>query len=131
MPPPPGGVAGAAVHALARLGTAERRCLRDALYEEDAAAAGEAVGLLTGCGTPHAVLAESRRTIDQARSPLERLLPAPQQKAMLHALGWYAAQRIPDEAPDSMSRAPRMVLAAAAQCNGGARVRLGVVVRRA
>ncbi|WP_442810462.1 polyprenyl synthetase family protein [Streptomyces sp. Wh19] len=85
-------------HALARLGTADRRCLRDALYKEDAAAAGEAVGLLTGCGTPHAVLAESRETIDQAWSPLERLLPATQQKAMLHALGWYAAQRIPDEA---------------------------------
>ncbi|MFG2648955.1 polyprenyl synthetase family protein [Streptomyces sp. NPDC048436] len=87
-----------AAHALALLDAADRRSLRAALHTHSPSGADNAVALIHGCGSPKTILAASRDMIEQAWAPLAPLLPPSQQKATIRALGWYAAQRIPDQA---------------------------------
>jgi geranylgeranyl pyrophosphate synthase/predicted secreted hydrolase len=85
-------------HAITLLNPTDRGRLRDALYLQTPAGAARAAALITHSGALTACLAETHEMIDQAWTILGPLLPPTQHKAMINALGWYAAQRIPDQA---------------------------------
>ncbi|MER5218350.1 polyprenyl synthetase family protein [Streptomyces sp. NPDC002838] len=94
-------------HATGLLDATDRRRLRNALYEGTPAGAARAAELLTHSGALEACLTETRQMIDAAWTPLEPLLPRTQHKALIRALGWYAAQRVPDPAGDTPCPYPR------------------------
>lgn len=83
-------------HAIALLDAPDRRRLRDALYLRTPEGAARAAEFLAHSGALEACAAETKDMIDQAWTALGPLLPPSHHKAMIRALGWYAAQRVPD-----------------------------------
>ncbi|EDY55651.1 polyprenyl synthetase [Streptomyces sviceus ATCC 29083] len=89
-------------HAVARLDQADRFRLRDALRLRTPAGAAQAAELLTHSGSPQICLEDTHDMMTRAWAALAPVLPPTQHKALICALGWYAAQRIPDQAgPDA------------------------------
>ncbi|MGV9850229.1 polyprenyl synthetase family protein [Streptomyces sp. NPDC003442] len=86
-------------HATGLLDTTDRRRLRDALRERSDAGALEASELLLRGGAVDACVAEARTLVDKTWDALAPLLPPTPHKAMVRALGWYAAQRETDHIP--------------------------------
>ncbi|UFR00213.1 polyprenyl synthetase family protein [Streptomyces sp. Go40/10] len=83
-------------HAVGRLDAADRRRLRDALRQRSGTGALAASDLLLRSGALDACTDEARALVDDAWSTLSPLLPPTLHKAMVRALGWYAAQRETD-----------------------------------
>ncbi|MET8566180.1 polyprenyl synthetase family protein [Streptomyces flaveolus] len=86
-------------HATGLLGARDRRRLRDALGSRSDAGALEASDLLVRSGALDACTAEARALVDESWDALAPLLPPTPHKAMVRALGWYAAQRETDHVP--------------------------------
>ncbi|MCQ8187041.1 polyprenyl synthetase family protein [Streptomyces rugosispiralis] len=86
-------------HATGLLDATGRQRLRDALRERSDAGALEASELLMRSGAVDACVAEARTLVDETWGALAPLLPPTPHKAMVRALGWYAAQRETDHIP--------------------------------
>ncbi|MFI6690000.1 polyprenyl synthetase family protein [Streptomyces sp. NPDC050485] len=86
-------------HATGLLDATDRRRLRAALHARTDAGAIEAPDLLRHSGALDVCLAEARELVDQAWQSLDPLLPPTPHKAMVRALGWYAAQRVSEFDP--------------------------------
>lgn len=86
-------------HATGLLGATDRRRLRDALRQRSDAGALQASGLLLRSGARDVCMAEARELVDETWNTLAPLLPPTPHKAMVRALGWYAAQRETDHVP--------------------------------
>ncbi|WSQ06346.1 polyprenyl synthetase family protein [Streptomyces sp. NBC_01231] len=82
--------------AVGLLHTADRQRLRDALRQHSDAGARQASDLLQRSGAIEACMSEARTLVDEAWDTLDPLLPPTPHKAMVRALGWYAAQRETD-----------------------------------
>ncbi|MFD5558633.1 polyprenyl synthetase family protein [Streptomyces sp. NPDC127068] len=87
-------------HAIGLLDGPDRRRLRSALRAHTHIGALKASDLLMRSGALHVCLAEARNLVDRAWQPLDPLLPPTPHKAMVRALGWYAAQRVSEYEPD-------------------------------
>ncbi|MEH0658445.1 polyprenyl synthetase family protein [Streptomyces stelliscabiei] len=81
-------------HATGLLDKADRQRLWAALHARTDAGAIEASDLLMQSGALDVCLTEARELVDHAWQALDPLLPPTVHKAMVRALGWYAAQRI-------------------------------------
>ncbi|MGW7750695.1 polyprenyl synthetase family protein [Streptomyces violaceusniger] len=86
-------------HATRLLDTTDRQRLRDALRQCSDAGALQASDLLMRSGALDACMAEARELVDKTWDTLAPLLPPTPHKAMVRALGWYAAQRETDHIP--------------------------------
>ncbi|GAA3840093.1 polyprenyl synthetase family protein [Streptomyces phyllanthi] len=91
-------------HATGLLGATDRRRLRDALRQQSDTGALEASDLLINSGALDACVAEARELVDDSWDALAPLLPPSEHKAMVRALGWYAAQRETDHDPGATAR---------------------------
>ncbi|MFF8610902.1 polyprenyl synthetase family protein [Streptomyces sp. NPDC015346] len=83
-------------HAVGLLHAADRQRLRDALRQHSDTGAHQASDLLRRSGALEACMNEARNLVDEAWNTLQPLLPPTPHKAMVRALGWYAAQRETD-----------------------------------
>jgi geranylgeranyl pyrophosphate synthase/predicted secreted hydrolase len=100
-------------HATGLLDHDDRHRLRDSLYQQSPDGAARAAELLTRSGALQACLDDGRTLVDEAWKPLNDLLPPSQHKALVRALGWYAAQRQTDPA----AKGPGTVAVTAAHQN--------------
>ncbi|WP_405576890.1 polyprenyl synthetase family protein [Streptomyces sp. NBC_01092] len=82
--------------AIGLLDAHDRRRLHRALHVRSEADVADAAELLMSCGALTACLAEARDLVDRTWETLDPLLPHTPHKAMARALGWYAAQRGPE-----------------------------------
>ncbi|MEW2404544.1 polyprenyl synthetase family protein [Streptomyces sp. NPDC046862] len=83
-------------HAVARLDATDRKRLRDTLRQRTDTGARTACRLILHSGALEACTTEARTLVDEAWAQLAPLLPPTPHKAMVRALGWYAAQRETD-----------------------------------
>ncbi|MFG1665526.1 polyprenyl synthetase family protein [Streptomyces sp. Y7] len=83
-------------HAVGLLDAHERRRLHRALRVRSEADVADAAELLMSCGALTVCLGEARGMVDRTWEVLDPLLPHTPHKAMARALGWYAAQRGPE-----------------------------------
>lgn len=86
-------------HATGLLEAHDRQRLRAALQARTDAGAVEASDLLMRSGALDVCLTEARNLVDRAWQTLDPLLPPTLHKAMVRALGWYAAQRVSEYDP--------------------------------
>ncbi|GCB51382.1 polyprenyl synthetase family protein [Streptomyces sp. NL15-2K] len=86
-------------HATGLLDKNDRLRLRTALHARTDAGAAEASDLLMHSGALDVCLTEARELVDHAWQHLDPLLPPTLHKAMVRALGWYAAQRVSEYDP--------------------------------
>ncbi|MEU1123296.1 polyprenyl synthetase family protein [Streptomyces sp. NPDC005899] len=91
-------------HATGLLDETDRRCLRTALNAHTDAGAIEASHLLMHNGALDVCLTEARELVDHAWHTLDPLVPPTLHKAMVRALGWYAAQRVSEYDPHAPDR---------------------------
>ncbi|MEV6024736.1 polyprenyl synthetase family protein [Streptomyces sp. NPDC052036] len=90
--------------ALGLLGATDRRRLREALRRHSDAGAHEASDLLMRSGALDACAADARQLVDETWASLTALLPPTPHKALVRALGWYAAQRETDHVSPTSAR---------------------------
>lgn len=83
-------------HAIGLLNGHDRRRLQRALQVRSEADVADAAELLMSCGALTVCLGEARDMVDRTWEVLDPLLPHTLHKAMARALGWYAAQRGPE-----------------------------------
>ncbi|MEU0840776.1 polyprenyl synthetase family protein [Streptomyces sp. NPDC005962] len=83
-------------HAVGLLDATDRQHLRDMLRQRSDTGARTASELLVRSGALEVCMAEARGLVDEAWDNLAPLLPPTPHKAMVRALGWYAAQRETD-----------------------------------
>ncbi|MFE9366009.1 polyprenyl synthetase family protein [Streptomyces sp. NPDC006978] len=91
-------------HATGLLDPRDRHLLREALSLRTDAGALQASDLLLRSGALEVCLAEARDLVDRAWQTLDPLLPHTSHKAMVRALGWYAAQRVSEYDPQAPTR---------------------------
>lgn len=83
-------------HAIGLLNGHDRRRLQRAIQVRSEADVADAAELLMSCGALTVCLGEARDMVDRTWEVLDPLLPHTLHKAMARALGWYAAQRGPE-----------------------------------